>query len=245
MFDGAGRRQPSARRRGERRSWRAGRCSSPSGRTASQRRRPSSSHRSGCSRYLNDKYSVADPGCLSRIPDPDFYPFRIPDQTATKDRGEKKLVVKPFFVATISQKCKLFYFLNAEEKNLGQFSKNYRTFSKNLSLSSKKYGVGIRDPERNLFWIPDPGPGVKKAPDPGSGSATLDKYSKVPVEIPVFLALQSRVPDPNRIHSYWIQVLKLHSYLAKKECGIRVHSIPVFKNIVVLLTDGSLFATLF
>ncbi len=35
------------------------------------------------------------------IPDPDFYPFRIPDpKTATKERGEKKFVVKPFFVAT-------------------------------------------------------------------------------------------------------------------------------------------------
>jgi hypothetical protein len=41
---------------------------------------------------------VADPGCLSRIPDLDFYPSRIPDpgsripdpKTATKDRGEKK-----------------------------------------------------------------------------------------------------------------------------------------------------------
>jgi hypothetical protein len=37
--------------------------------------------------------SVADPGCLSRIPDPDFYPSRIPDlgsripdpKTATKE----------------------------------------------------------------------------------------------------------------------------------------------------------------
>jgi hypothetical protein len=45
--------------------------------------------------------SVADPGCLSRIPDPDFYPTRIPDpKTATKERGEKKLVVIPFYVAT-------------------------------------------------------------------------------------------------------------------------------------------------
>jgi hypothetical protein len=36
------------------------------------------------------KASVADPGCLSRIPDPDFYPSRIPDpKTATKERGEK------------------------------------------------------------------------------------------------------------------------------------------------------------
>jgi hypothetical protein len=41
-----------------------------------------------------------------------------------------------------------------------------------LSLSSQKYGFGIRDPEKNLFRIPDPG--VKKAPDPGSGSATLN-----------------------------------------------------------------------
>jgi hypothetical protein len=45
--------------------------------------------------------AVLRPRCLSRIPDPDFYPFRILDpKTATKERGEKKLVVKPFFVAT-------------------------------------------------------------------------------------------------------------------------------------------------
>jgi hypothetical protein len=44
--------------------------------------------------------SVADPGCLSRIPDPDFYPSWIPDpKTATKERGEIKYVVMPFFVA--------------------------------------------------------------------------------------------------------------------------------------------------
>jgi hypothetical protein len=42
-----------------------------------------------------------------------------------------------------------------------------------LSLSSQKYGFGIQDPGsgKNLFQIPDPG--VKKAPDPGSRSATL------------------------------------------------------------------------
>jgi hypothetical protein len=44
-----------------------------------------------------------------------------------------------------------------------------------LSLSSQKYGFGIQDlgsrSGKNLFQIPDPG--VKKAPDPGSGSATL------------------------------------------------------------------------
>jgi hypothetical protein len=29
------------------------------------------------------------------------------------------------------------------------------------------------DPGKNLFRIPDADPGVKKAPDPGSGSSTL------------------------------------------------------------------------
>jgi hypothetical protein len=87
---------------------------------------------------------------MLRIPDPDIYPFRIPNpKTAEKERGEKKFVVKPFLVATNFTNLKLFYFLNAEEKNVGQFStnyrRNYRTFyTKNLSLSSKKYGVGIR-----------------------------------------------------------------------------------------------------
>jgi hypothetical protein len=59
--------------------------------------------------------SVADPGCLSRIPDPDFYPSRIPDlgsqnpdpKTATKERGEKKFVVIPFYAATNFTKLKI------------------------------------------------------------------------------------------------------------------------------------------
>jgi hypothetical protein len=44
---------------------------------------------------------------------------------------------------------------------------------KKLSLTSQNYGFGIRDPRsgENPFRIP--GPGVKKAPDPGS--ATLEK----------------------------------------------------------------------
>jgi hypothetical protein len=45
--------------------------------------------------------SVADPGCLSPIPDPDFYPSGIPDpKTATKERVKKIFFVIPFYVAT-------------------------------------------------------------------------------------------------------------------------------------------------
>jgi hypothetical protein len=64
------------------------------------------------------KFSVADPECLSRIPDPDFYPSRIPDpgsripdpKTGRKERGEKKSFVKHLFVATNFPNVKLFYF---------------------------------------------------------------------------------------------------------------------------------------
>jgi hypothetical protein len=45
--------------------------------------------------------SVADPVCLFWIPDPDFYPSRIPDpKTATEERSETNFVVIPFYVAT-------------------------------------------------------------------------------------------------------------------------------------------------
>ncbi len=50
------------------------------------------------------------------------------------------------------------------KKDLGQISKNYRTFyPKNCHQAPENMSLGSR--------IPDPG--VKKAPDPGSGSATL------------------------------------------------------------------------
>jgi hypothetical protein len=59
---------------------------------------------------------------------------------------------------------------------LGQFSKNYRTFSQKIVTKFLKIwvwdpGSEIWDLEKNLARILDPG--VKKAPDHGSGSATL------------------------------------------------------------------------
>jgi hypothetical protein len=58
--------------------------------------------------------SVADPRCLSRIPDPDFYSSRIPDpKTATKERGEKKFVVITFYVATNFTKLQIIFVLKS------------------------------------------------------------------------------------------------------------------------------------
>jgi hypothetical protein len=42
-----------------------------------------------------------------------------------------------------------------------------------MSISSQKYGFGIRDPRSGIRDPEKTYSGVKKAPDPGSGSATL------------------------------------------------------------------------
>jgi hypothetical protein len=75
--------------------------------------------------------SVADPGCLSRIPDPDFYPSRVPDpgsritdpKTATKERGEKKLDVKAFYVATKFNKIVNYFSFEVLKKKFGPIFK--------------------------------------------------------------------------------------------------------------------------
>jgi hypothetical protein len=52
---------------------------------------------------------------------------------------------------------------------LGQFSKNYRTFySKKLSLSSQKFGFGIRDPRSGIRKKPIPDPGSRGQKGTGS-----------------------------------------------------------------------------
>ena len=61
---------------------------------------------------------------------------------------KKKLDVKPFYVAT--KFYKIVNYFSFEEKNLGQFSKNYRAFyQKNCqkALQNMVLGSGIRDPD--------------------------------------------------------------------------------------------------
>jgi hypothetical protein len=97
--------------------------------------------------------SVAELGCLSRIPDPDFYPSRILDpKTATKEGGVKKLVVIPFFVATNFTKLKIIKFLKCLKKIWANFQRIIELFTQNIvtMLSSE-----IRDPEKKP--ITDPG----------------------------------------------------------------------------------------
>jgi hypothetical protein len=73
------------------------------------------------------------------------------------------------------------------KKIWANFQKIIELFVQKSSLRSQKYGFGIRDPEKTYSGsriqgskrhrIPDPG--VKKAPDPGFGSATLVPRMKI------------------------------------------------------------------
>ncbi len=129
--------------------------------------------------------SVADPGCLSRIPDPDF--LLIPDlgsriQKQQQKRGVKKICCI-FFCKKKFHKIENYriLFLKCRIKKFGpvsSFQRIVKLFTQKFFTKLSKIWVWdprIRDPgsRKNLFRIPDLGPGVKKAPDPGSGSATL------------------------------------------------------------------------
>jgi hypothetical protein len=94
--------------------------------------------------------------------------------------------VKIFFCQTIFcrhkfKKTEYFLFLICCRKKFGPiFQELLKFLPKKLSPSPQKYGFGIRDPgseiqdpEKTYSGSRIPDPGVKKAPDPGSGSATL------------------------------------------------------------------------
>jgi hypothetical protein len=110
------------------------------------------------------------------IPDPDFYPSRI--QKQQQKRGVKKIVVITFFVSINFTNLKIILILKMLKKKFGLIFKYYRTFyPKKLSLSSKKYGFGIRDPEKT--------------------------YSRSRIQG----SKRHRIPDPDLQHWSWIKLL--------------------------------------
>ena len=79
------------------------------------------------------------------------------------DLGSNKKFVVLFFVATNFPKFKIILLILANSQRIfGVFSQKYGL------------GTGIRDLGSEIQKKPIPDPGVKKAPDPGSGSATLE-----------------------------------------------------------------------
>jgi hypothetical protein len=65
-----------------------------------------------------------------------------------KDRDEKKFIVIPFFGAINFTKLNYFIFENLKKKNLGQFSKNYRTFTQ--TIVTKLSNIWVWDPRSEI-----------------------------------------------------------------------------------------------
>jgi len=65
--------------------------------------------------------SVADPGCLSRIPDPDFYPSRIPDLGSRIQKQQQKRGVKK----NLLSKLKIILVLKCRRKKFGPVFKEF------------------------------------------------------------------------------------------------------------------------
>ncbi len=110
------------------------------------------------------------------IPDPDFYPFMIPDlgsriQKQQQKRGVKKIWCHSFLCSHKFHKIENnFSFEVLKKKIWPYFQRIIELIPKKLSLSSQKYGFGIRDPRSGKtysgsriegskkHWIPDPDP---------------------------------------------------------------------------------------
>jgi hypothetical protein len=111
------------------------------------------------------------------IPDPVFFPSWISDPTTPKKRrGNKYLCLVPFFATINLTKMKTILFLNSYGKKFEPIYKELEYFlPKKTLIISQKYGLRIQEPRSGIRnkLIPFPDPGVKKASDPGSGSATL------------------------------------------------------------------------
>ncbi len=114
--------------------------------------------------------SVADPGCLSRIPDPWSWFLPIPDPGSKKKQQQKRVVKKNLlsYVATNFTKLKIILVWSAEEKNWQIFKELQIFLPKKLSLSYIKYGFGIRDPRSGIRKKPIPDPGSRGQKGTGS-----------------------------------------------------------------------------
>ncbi len=112
----------------------------------------------------------------SRISDPGS---RI--QKQQQKRGVKKISCHTFFYSHKFNKIVNYFLFEMLNKNIwAKFTRIIELFTQKVSLSSQKYGFGIRDPRSGIRKkpIPDPGPRIQgskrhRIPDPGSATLVL------------------------------------------------------------------------
>jgi hypothetical protein len=120
----------------------------------------------------NNTSSVADPGCLSWIPDPNFYPSRILDlgsriQKQQQKRGVKKICCRTIFCSHKFHKIENYFIFEMLKKIIwANFQRIIELFTQKIVHKLSKIWGWDPGSEKNLSRIPDPG--VKKAPDPES-----------------------------------------------------------------------------
>ncbi len=98
---------------------------------------------------------------LSRIPDPDFYPSRIPDlRSRIQKQQQKRGVIKNllyFFCSHKFYKNEYYFIFEMLKKEICPIFKELLKFlPKHFSLCSQIYGFGIQGSKRHR--IPDPDP---------------------------------------------------------------------------------------
>ncbi len=109
---------------------------------------------------------VADPGWLSRIPDPDFYPSQIPDpKTVPKERDEKKFFYHTFFCSHKFHKIEYYVIFEMLKKKIcANFQRIVEVFTQ--KIFNMLSNIWVWDPGSAIGFFRIPNPGVKKAPDP-------------------------------------------------------------------------------
>jgi hypothetical protein len=91
---------------------------------------------------------VADPGCLSRIPDPDFYPSWIP--------GEKKNCCHTLFCSHKFHKTENYFMFELLKKKIwANFQRIIEIFMQKIVI---KLSSRIRDPGSEIRKKPIPDP---------------------------------------------------------------------------------------
>jgi hypothetical protein len=125
------------------------------------------------------------------IPDPGSRFLPIPDpKPATKERVKENFCSRKFHKIE-----KYFIFEMLKKKIWASFQGIIELFTQKFVTYLSKIWVWDLGSGKNLFRIPDLGPRVQKAPDPGSGSATLgwklvsmnENSQKTIFQLPYFL----------------------------------------------------------
>ncbi len=107
--------------------------------------------------FFSFSTSVADPGCLSRIPDPDFYPSQIRSKNSNERQGWKKNLC--LFLGAINfTKFNYFIFKMLQKKIWANLQRIIELFTQKIVTKLSKSWVWDPGSEirKNLFRIPGP-----------------------------------------------------------------------------------------